>query len=87
MASRARSIGKSVHSPGQAALCELLVEARDRAGLTQQQLAKRLGKHQSFVAKYEGGERRIDVLEFLTIARAIGADPARLLKALMRRVA
>jgi transcriptional regulator with XRE-family HTH domain len=85
MASRARSIGKSVHSPGQAALCELLIEARDRAGLTQQQLAKKLGKHQSFVAKYEGGERRIDVLEFLAITQAIGADPIHLLKALMRR--
>lgn len=86
MASRARRIGKSVHSPGQAALRELLIDARDRADLTQHQLAKRLGKHQSFVAKYEGGERRIDVLEFLTITRAIGADPIRLLKALMRRV-
>jgi transcriptional regulator with XRE-family HTH domain len=87
MAPRARRIGKSVHSSGQAALCELLIEARARAGLTQQQLAKKLGMHQSFVAKYEGGERRIDVLEFLTITRAIGADPVRLLKALMRRSA
>jgi transcriptional regulator with XRE-family HTH domain len=87
MALRARRIGKSIHSLGQAALCELLIEARGRAGLTQQQLAKKLGKNQSFVAKYEGGERRVDVLEFLTIARAIGADPTRLLKALMRRVA
>ena len=85
MAHRARSIGKSVHSSGHAALCALLIEARDRAGLTQKQLAKRLGKHQSFVAKYEGGERRIDVLEFLTITRAIGADPVRLLKALIDR--
>ncbi len=87
MASLARRIGKSVHSQGQAALCELLIEARDQAGLTQQQLARRLGKHQSFVAKYEGGERRIDVLEFLTISRAIGADPVRLLKALIGRTA
>jgi hypothetical protein len=39
-------------------------------------------KHRSFVAKYEGGgERRVDLLEFLAITRAIGADPARLLKA------
>jgi transcriptional regulator with XRE-family HTH domain len=85
MAPRARTIGKSIHSLGQATLCELLIEARDRAGLTQQQLARRLGMHQSFTAKYEGGERRIDVLEFLAISRAIGADPIRLLKALMRR--
>jgi len=86
MASRARRIAKSVHSPNQAALCELLIEARDKAGLTQQSLAKRLGKHQSFIAKYESGERRIDVIEFLTISRAIGIDPIQLLKALIRRI-
>ena len=85
MAHSARRIGKSVHSSGQAAFRELLIEARERASLTQQQLAKRLGTHQSFIAKYEGGERRIDVLEFLTITQAIGADPIRLLRALMRR--
>jgi transcriptional regulator with XRE-family HTH domain len=45
--------------------------AIQKAGLTQQELAKRLKKTQFFVAKYEGGERRIDVLEFLTIARAV----------------
>ena len=78
MAHRARRIGKSVHSSGQAAFRELLIEARERASLTQQQLAKRLGTHQSFIAKYEGGERPIDVLEFLTITRAIRSrsDPA-----------
>ena len=58
MASRARSIGKSVHSPEQVAFCELMVKARKAAKLTQHQLAKRLKKPQSFVAKYEGGERR-----------------------------
>jgi transcriptional regulator with XRE-family HTH domain len=85
MATRARGIGKTVHSVGQAIFCELLIEARKRAGLTQQQLAKRLSAHQSFIAKYEGGERRLDVIEFLAITRAIGADPVRLLKALMKR--
>lgn len=52
MASRARRLQKSVHSPEQTTFQRLMVEARDRAGLTQQQLAKRLGRHQSFVAKY-----------------------------------
>ena len=85
MASRARGIDKSIHSANQAAFCELLIAARKKAGLTQHDLAKRLKKPQSFVAKYEGGERRIDVVEFLTIARAIGADPLRILRALMRR--
>ena len=85
MAPRTRSIGKSVHSAEQAAFCELMIEARKTAGLTQQDVAKRLKKPQSFVAKYEGGERRIDVVEFLKIARAIGADPLRILRMLIRQ--
>jgi len=47
-----------------------MVGARKAAGLTQQALALRLKKPQSFVAKYEGGERRLDVVEFITVARA-----------------
>jgi transcriptional regulator with XRE-family HTH domain len=87
MASRARKLSKSVHSPAQQAFRRLMIMARRRAKLTQQQLAKRLGKPQSFVAKYEGGERRLDVTEFLSVMRAIGGDPARLIKALMREMA
>jgi transcriptional regulator with XRE-family HTH domain len=85
MASRGRGIDKSVHSAEQAAFCELMIAARKKAGLTQQDVAERLNKPQSFVAKYEGGERRIDVVEFLVITRAIGADPIRILRALMRQ--
>jgi transcriptional regulator with XRE-family HTH domain len=66
---------------------ELLIAARDKAGLTQQKLAKRLGKHQSFVAKYEGGERRLDVIEFIVIVREIGADPVRMLRTLAGKIA
>jgi len=84
MASRARKLDKSVHSAGQTAFCELMVKARKSNGLSQQELAKRLHRPQSFVAKYEGGERRVDVLEFVTICRAIGADPLKLLKALLK---
>jgi transcriptional regulator with XRE-family HTH domain len=43
-------------------------------------LATKLRRPQSFVAKYEGGERRIDVIEFIAIARALGADPLKLFK-------
>jgi transcriptional regulator with XRE-family HTH domain len=84
MASRARGIGKTVHSSAQAAFCRLLVAARKKAGLTQQQLARRLRKPQSFVAKYEGGERRLDVIEFLGVTRAIGADPVRIMRSLVK---
>jgi hypothetical protein len=42
-----------------------------------------LKKPQSFVAKYEGGERRLDVVEFIAIVRALGADPLKLIAALV----
>jgi len=53
---------------------------RHGAGIRQQALAKKLGRPQSFVAKYEGGERRIDVVEFIAIARALDADPVKLFR-------
>jgi hypothetical protein len=52
-----------------------------------QELAKRLHKPQSFVAKYEGGERRVDVVEFIEICKAIEADPHKLLKVLIQHAA
>jgi transcriptional regulator with XRE-family HTH domain len=61
-------------------LLELLVAAREKAGLTQQQLADRLGKPQSFISKYEGGERRIDVIEFIAIADALDMDASRAIR-------
>ena len=80
------SIRKSVHTAELQLLRELLLDARNNAGLTQQGLAKRLGKPQSFIAKYEGGERRLDVIEFVAVARAIGADPVQLLRTLVRKI-
>jgi transcriptional regulator with XRE-family HTH domain len=55
MATSARRTRTWVHSPGQLAFRELIIAARKKAGLTQQELAKRLKRAQSFVAKYEGG--------------------------------
>ena len=85
MAPRARGMRKSLHGPDHFVFCELMTQARKKAGLTQQALAKRLGRPQSFVAKYEGGERRLDVIEFIAVARAIGADPVLLLRTLSGR--
>jgi transcriptional regulator with XRE-family HTH domain len=59
-----------------------LVEARKAAGLTQTQVAEKLGKPPSYVAKYELGERRLDVLEYLDVAAAIGFDGAKILSKL-----
>jgi transcriptional regulator with XRE-family HTH domain len=71
---------KSLKSSEYARLIATLVAVRKDAGVRQQALAKKLGRPQSFVAKYEGGERRIDVVEFIAIARALGADPVRLFR-------
>jgi transcriptional regulator with XRE-family HTH domain len=71
---------KSLKSPEYERLIALLVAVRKKADIRQQALAKKLGKPQSFVAKYEGGERRIDVVEFIEIVRAVGGDPVRLFR-------
>jgi transcriptional regulator with XRE-family HTH domain len=68
---------KSLRSPEYARLVAALVETRKNSDIRQQALAKKLGRPQSFIAKYEGGERRIDVVEFVTIVRALGADPVK----------
>lgn len=60
----------------------LLIEARKAAGLTQGELAKKLSRPQSFVSKYERGERRLDVVEFLEVALAIGIDATNFIKKL-----
>jgi transcriptional regulator with XRE-family HTH domain len=71
---------KTLRSPDHARLVALLVAARAAADLTQQELAKKLNRHQSFIAKYENGERRLDVVELIAIARALGVDPQRLFR-------
>ena len=68
-------MAKTIRSKGQVALCQALVDARKNAGLGQDDLADRLKCHQSLVARLESGERRIDVVELVVLARAIGFDP------------
>jgi transcriptional regulator with XRE-family HTH domain len=71
---------KSIHSKPYKQLLTLLVACRKAAGLSQYDLARRLGRPQSFVAKVEGSERRIDVVEFLEITSKIGTDPHEILR-------
>ena len=65
----------TIHSARHEALRALLVRERKAAGMTQATVAKKLGRYQSFVATVESGQRRIDVVEFLDLARAIGFSP------------
>lgn len=50
----------------------MLIEAREKAGLTQTELAEKLDEYQSFVARLESGQRRVDVVEFLVLADILG---------------
>ena len=68
------SMPDSLFSKEYAYLCDLLVNVRVSRNLTQADVAKRLGKPQSFVSKYERGERRLDVVEFLQVAGALEID-------------
>jgi transcriptional regulator with XRE-family HTH domain len=63
-----------------------LAAARRQANDNQQELAERLGKPQSFISEYERGQRRVDVVELLVIARALGADPLQLLAEISRLI-
>lgn len=62
-------MAKSVHSEGYRRFLVRLRRARTEAGLTQQQVARRLDRPQSFVSKIETGERRVDVVELAELAR------------------
>jgi transcriptional regulator with XRE-family HTH domain len=73
---------KSVFSQQYERLRELLIAARHQNGLRQADVAALLGKPQSFVSKYECGERRLDVIEFLQISRALRVDPCQLISRL-----
>jgi transcriptional regulator with XRE-family HTH domain len=77
-------MAKSLHTPEYEYFRSLLIEARERARLTQAEVATKLGRPQSFVAKYEGGERRLDAVEFVAVCRALGADPKLIIASLQR---
>jgi len=65
-------VGKFLRSTGDIALRALLTEAREAEGLTQEQLARRLSKPQSYVWKLENGERVLAFAEAPAYARALG---------------
>ena len=79
-------MANSLHTKTYASLVSVLLQARSEAGLTQQQLAEILGKPQSFVAKIEGSERRLDVAEFVQYARALNKSPIGLLQSYLDRL-
>jgi HTH-type transcriptional regulator/antitoxin HipB len=77
-------MSRTLRSTRQKKLIALIIEKRKSAGLTQSDVAKKLRRYQSIVANIESGERRIDVIEFIELADAIGFDPGELIQALRR---
>jgi transcriptional regulator with XRE-family HTH domain len=63
-----------------------LAAARQRANMTQVELAARLGKPQSVVSAYEAGKRRVDLVEFVLITRTLGVDPVAIFAEIVRSV-
>jgi transcriptional regulator with XRE-family HTH domain len=65
---------KSIHSASYAIFLKVLRKTREDAGLTQTQLAQKLGETQTFISKCERGERRVDVVELRTFCQAFGVS-------------
>ncbi|VVE55984.1 XRE family transcriptional regulator [Pandoraea communis] len=63
-----------IHDPKYQVFRQMLLDARKEKGLQQVEVAERLGKTQSFVSKYERGERRLDFCEFIEVAAALEID-------------
>ena len=80
-------MSKSLRTPQQQLLQDLLINLRKSKNFTQTDIAQKLGRPQSFVAKYEGGERRLDVVEFVDVARVLDADPCEVLASLIQGLA
>lgn len=65
-------------------LVEILITARKQAGIRQAELARRVGKTQTFVTRFEAGQRRIDAIELLALCRIIGIDPVKMVRKLLK---
>lgn len=70
---------KSIYSAEYQQVCELLRQLRHEAGLTQAQVAEALGVPQSFVSKYESGQRRLDIVELRHTLRALNVTTSEFL--------
>lgn len=78
---------KGLKSAGYSFLRRELVSAREAQGLTQADLARALGRSQSFVSKYEVGERRLDVVDFVLVCRSLGIDAGKLVSGIQQQMA
>lgn len=79
-------VAKTLTTNRHAALIKMLIEARERAGLTQTEYAKQLGEYQSYVARLESGQRRVDVVELIAFSSILGIDPVEMVRHLQEDI-
>jgi transcriptional regulator with XRE-family HTH domain len=79
MATGPTSTTKGFQDPRYKALVGQLIDARKELGVSQEAFAGKINRHQQFVSRYETGERRLDVVEFVDIANALGCRPGDLI--------
>lgn len=79
-------MAKSTHTEPYKILLGVLIETRERAGVTQTELARRIKRPQPYISMVERGERRIDVIQFYAIMKALGADPEEVFRELIGKL-
>lgn len=84
---RGTTVGRHIRSGRHRALMAALVEARKATGMTQRQFAAKLERSHNFVWRIESGERQVNVLDFIHIAKTAGIEPAELINRVMRQPA
>lgn len=77
-------MGRHLRSAAHRSLIAAVVEARNKTGLSQREFAKKLGRTNNFVWRIEAGERQVNVLEFIEIAKAAGIPADQLIRRVMR---
>ena len=74
---------RSIYHPQYKKIVNWLISERLMRNITQEQLAQKLNRPQSFVSKYENCERRLDIIEFIEICKALNANPQDLVESLI----
>lgn len=74
---------RSRYTPENVNLRNFLIEARQKRGITQEELAEKIGRKQNYISNYERGERRLDIFELIEIIKGIGEDKEKLLRKIM----
>jgi transcriptional regulator with XRE-family HTH domain len=75
---------QTLRSPAHRALIQAVKEAREALGLSQREFAEKMGESNNFVWRVEAGERRVDIVEFIKLAKALEVDPIALFRRIVR---